>query len=148
MNNESNASIRIGGSVNKSKVTGGEIDTVQGTKHTKNDVSVTIHKDVTDSSEVRGGKIKVSESIDMVKLKAELKAEIQPLLDQLAPSPLATNQNVATGAITGEISANQTLKKRLLSALKAGGTEALKEIFNHPIVNISAETVKGFLEPG
>ena len=39
-----------------------------------------------------------------------------------------------------------TLKQRLISALKAGAVEALKAIFNHPIINIPIETIKGWIE--
>ena len=49
-------------------------------------------------------------------------------------------------AIHDEIKNNPTLKARLQSALKAGGLEALKAIFNHPLFNIPAETIKGFIE--
>ncbi|MBD2776795.1 hypothetical protein [Iningainema tapete] len=146
MANENDASVRIGGSTNKSKVRGGKIDTVLGTESTKNNVSVSIDKDVTDSSEVEAGTIKISESIDIAKLKAELRAEIQPFVEQLAQSAITRNEAVATEAIKEEIKTNPTLKQRLLSALKAGGTEALKAIFNHPVVSVSVETVKGFLE--
>jgi hypothetical protein len=51
-----------------------------------------------------------------------------------------------TEAIHDEIKNNPTLKARLQSALKAGGLEALKAIFNHPFFNIPAETIKGFIE--
>ncbi|MBH8567215.1 hypothetical protein I8748_34560 [Nostoc sp. CENA67] len=146
MANENDASVNIGGSVNKSKVRGGKIDTVLGTEPTKNNVSVSIDKDVTDSSKIEAGTIKVSESIDIAKLKAELRAEIQPFVEQLAESAITRNEAVATEAIKEEIKANLTLKQRLLRALKAGGIETLKAIFNHPVVSISVETIKGFIE--
>lgn len=57
-------------------------------------------------------------------------------------------QNLAESAV--EIKHNPTIKARLLSALKAGGTEVLKlaldAIFKNPAVSISVETVKGFIE--
>jgi hypothetical protein len=146
MINENDASVKIGGSVNKSEVEGGKIDALLGTKETKNNASLSIEKDITDDSRIKGGTIKVSERIDIAQLKAELKAEIQPFLEQLAQSPITQNESVATEAIKQEIKTKPTLKQRLLNALKVGSTETLKEIFNHPLVNISVETVKAFLE--
>ncbi|MEA5552831.1 COR domain-containing protein, partial [Anabaena cylindrica UHCC 0172] len=77
---------------------------------------------------------------------AEAAAEIQQLLHQLSKNnQTATNEGI-TNAIHQEIKRNPTLKSRLISALKAGGLEALKAIFNHPVFSIPAETIKGFLE--
>jgi len=76
---------------------------------------------------------------------AEAAAEIQKLLYQLAQNN-QTNDEQVTKIIHDEIKNNPTLKARLQSALKAGGLEALKAIFNHPLFNIPAETIKGFIE--
>lgn len=76
---------------------------------------------------------------------AEAAAEIQQLLHQLSQTNTATNETI-TEAIYQEIKRNPTLKARLQSALKAGGLEALKAIFNHPLFSIPAETIKGWLE--
>ncbi|WP_016952822.1 COR domain-containing protein [Anabaena sp. PCC 7108] len=77
---------------------------------------------------------------------AEAAAEIQQLLHQLSKNnQTATNEGI-TNAIHQEIKRNPTLKSRLIAALKAGGLEALKAIFNHPVFSIPAETIKGFLE--
>ena len=76
---------------------------------------------------------------------AEAAKEIQQLLYQLSQANSTTNEEV-TEAILQEIKRNPTLKVRLQSALKAGGLEALKAIFNHPLFNIPAETIKGWLE--
>ncbi|ELS33782.1 MULTISPECIES: HEAT repeat domain-containing protein [Pseudanabaena] len=75
---------------------------------------------------------------------AEATKEVQELLNQLAK----TNPSEATIAETihQEIKRNPTLKARLVNALKTGGIEALKAIFNNPLVSIPVETVKGFLE--
>ncbi|MFB2897787.1 dynamin family protein [Aerosakkonemataceae cyanobacterium BLCC-F50] len=85
---------------------------------------------------------------------AESAAEIQQLLEQLAKNNQrivqSDDQAVVVSAIHEEIKRNPTIKARLLSALKAGGTEALKvaldAIFKNPAVSISVETVKGFIE--
>lgn len=137
MTNTNDASINIRGGVDGSKVTGGEINTTQPVGSTDNKVVITIDNDVTNSAEIIGGKIYVS---------SDLKAEVQQLLDQLAQTPITANQAVATEAVKEEIKAKPTLRQRLLSALKAGGIEALKAIFDHPVVSIPVETVKGFLE--
>jgi hypothetical protein len=81
---------------------------------------------------------------------AEAAKEIQQLLDQLAQTnPTLTESNnpiVVAEAIQQEIKRNPTFKQRLRSALKAGGIEALKAIFNHPLINIPIETIKGWIE--
>ncbi len=136
MTNTNDASINIRGAVDGSKVTGGEINTTQPVGSTENKVVITIDKDVTNSAEIIGGKIYVS---------SELKAEVQQLLYQLAHTPRTANQTFAE-AVKEEIKAKPTLRQRLLSALKAGGIEALKAIFDDPVVSIPVETVKGFLE--
>ena len=71
-------------------------------------------------------------------------AEIQQLLNQLAASN--PNDEEFAEAIRQEIQKNLTLRTRLVNALKSGGLEALKTIFNHPVFSIPAETVKGWLE--
>jgi hypothetical protein len=77
---------------------------------------------------------------------ADAKTEIQQIFNQLSKTnPTATPQEI-TNTIEQEIKSNPTLKDRLLSALTAGGLEALKTIFNHPAFTIPAETIKGFIE--
>ncbi|NMF64215.1 hypothetical protein DP113_07420 [Brasilonema octagenarum UFV-E1] len=137
MTNTNRASIKIGGGVNGSKVEGGKIRTEKSTSSTENNVDIIIDKDVTNSAEIIGGEIHVS---------SDLKAEIQELLNELAKNPITRKEAVAIEVIKEHINDNPSLKQRLLSALKAGGTEALKAIFNHPVVSVSVETVKGFLE--
>lgn len=77
---------------------------------------------------------------------ADAAAEIQQLLNQLSKTnPTATPQEI-TNTIEQEIKSNPKLKDRLIAALKAGGLETLKTIFNHPAFTIPAETIKGFIE--
>lgn len=65
----------------------------------------------------------------------EAAAEIQKLLEQLDksyPSNTTTGKMaIATEAIQ-YIDSNQTLAQRVLSALKAGGVQALAQLLNHP----------------
>ncbi|AVH68430.1 pentapeptide repeat-containing protein [Nostoc sp. 'Peltigera membranacea cyanobiont' N6] len=75
---------------------------------------------------------------------AEAAADIQKILNQLAQTNPTTD--AVTEAIHQEIKRNPTLKTRLISALKAGVLEGLKTFVNHPLFNIPAETIKGFLE--
>ncbi|MBD2567292.1 COR domain-containing protein [Anabaena lutea] len=77
---------------------------------------------------------------------AEAATEIQQLLHQLSKNNQTSTNEGITNAIHQEIKSNPTLKTRLIAALKAGGLEALKAIFNHPVFSIPAETIKGFLE--
>jgi hypothetical protein len=70
--------------------------------------------------------------------------EIQQLLNQLAQTNPTTDS--VTEVVHQKIKTDPTLKARLLAALKAGGLEALKAIFNHPAFSIPAETIKGYLE--
>ncbi|MEZ2228023.1 HEAT repeat domain-containing protein [Microcoleus sp.] len=72
-------------------------------------------------------------------------AEIQQLLNQIAQNPTVP-ESVVAEAIHNKIKENPTLKQRLRSALKAGGIEALKAIFNHPLVSVPIETIKGWIE--
>jgi hypothetical protein len=139
MADHNDASIIIRGGIDGSKVVGGEIHTAQNAGFTENKVVITIDKDVTNSAEIIGGKIYVA---------SELKAEIKQMLDQLAQSPTTRNEAVATKAIKQEIKNKPTLKQRLINALKGGGIEALKAIFDHPSISIPVETIKGFLEAG
>ena len=76
---------------------------------------------------------------------AEAAGQIQQLLYQLSQTKSTTTEEVIE-AIHQEVKRNPTLKERLKGALKAGGLEALKAIFNHPLFTIPAETVKGWLE--
>ena len=75
---------------------------------------------------------------------AEATKEVQELLNQLAKTNLS--EATIANTIQQEIKRNPTLKARLVNALKTGGIEALKAIFNNPFVSIPVETIKGFLE--
>lgn len=84
----------------------------------------------------------------------EAAIEIQELLEQLAkknPTLIqTTSQDIVVETIKKEINENPTIKDRLLSALRAGGTKALTQAleatFKNPLVSIPVETIKGFIE--
>nr|WP_322711357.1 pentapeptide repeat-containing protein [Nostoc sp. ChiSLP03a]MDZ8212570.1 pentapeptide repeat-containing protein [Nostoc sp. ChiSLP03a] len=78
---------------------------------------------------------------------AEAAAEIQQLLNQLGQSyPTSTplEKQIAVTEALKQIDSNPTLKARVIGALKAGGTEALKELVDHPLVNILLATLEGW----
>ncbi|MEH2355947.1 pentapeptide repeat-containing protein [Nostoc sp.] len=78
---------------------------------------------------------------------AEAAADIQQLLNQLGQSyPINTplEKQIAVTEALKQIDNNPTLKARVIGALKAGGTEALKELVDHPLVNILLATLEGW----
>ncbi|WP_225895523.1 formylglycine-generating enzyme family protein [Dendronalium phyllosphericum] len=80
---------------------------------------------------------------------AQAAAEIQQLLNQLSHSyPTATTSekmSVVARAVD-EIESNPTLKARVIGALKAGGTEAFKDLIDHPLVNILLASIDEWQE--
>ncbi|MFN6515013.1 MAG: hypothetical protein RMY29_010985 [Nostoc sp. CreGUA01] len=85
---------------------------------------------------------------------AKAAKEIQDLLVQLDRTyPTKTKEEKQTAivqTVEQHIRRNPTLRNRLWNALKAGGVEALKQtldkIYENPVVSISVEAIKGFLE--
>ncbi|NEO99700.1 MAG: hypothetical protein F6K58_13675 [Symploca sp. SIO2E9] len=76
---------------------------------------------------------------------AEAAAEIQRLLKQLEETnPNATDTEKAA-FVNLAIPANS--RQRLVSALQAGGKEALKEFLDNPYVNIGTAIVEGWQNP-
>ncbi len=103
---------------------------------------------------VQGDQISTQQNYAASQNLAEAAAEIQKLLEQLAQNNPAIfaeqDQAVAIESLHQELKRNPTLKSRLLSALKSGGTEALKialeTILKNPLVAIPVETIKGWIE--
>jgi uncharacterized protein YjbI with pentapeptide repeats len=80
---------------------------------------------------------------------AEAAAEIQQLLQQLEqtyPTSTPLEKQVAVTAAIERIENNPTLKARVIAALKASGTEALKELVDHPLINIFLAAIEGWQE--
>lgn len=78
---------------------------------------------------------------------AEAAAEIQQLLNQLGqtyPTNTPLEKQIAVTEALRQIDSNPTLKARVIGALKSGGTEALKELVDHPLVNILLATLEGW----
>lgn len=66
---------------------------------------------------------------------AEAAAEIQRLLEQLDktyPTNTVAGQMQAAQEAIKQIDSNMPLADRILSAVRVGGTEALKQTLNHP----------------
>jgi HEAT repeat protein len=103
---------------------------------------------------VQGDQISIQQNYAALQNLSEAAAEIQKLLEQLAQNNPAIfaeqDQAVAIESLHQELKRNPTLKSRLLSALKSGGTEALKialeTVFKNPLVAIPVETIKGWIE--
>jgi len=78
---------------------------------------------------------------------AEAAAEIQQLLNQLGqtyPTNTPLEKQIVVTEALKEIERNPTLKARVIGALKAGGTEALKELLDHPAVNVLLAALEGW----
>lgn len=73
--------------------------------------------------------------------------EIKTLLQQLEqenPSQTNSQKMMVVAQAVEEIENNPTFKARVVSALKAGGVEAFKELINHPLVNIFIAAIDGW----
>ena len=78
---------------------------------------------------------------------AEAAAEIQQLLQQLEqnyPTTTPLQKQVVVTEALKHIESNPTFKARAIGALKAGGTEALKELVDHPLINIRIASLEGW----
>lgn len=85
------------------------------------------------------------------KTLAEAADEIQQLLNQLSntypTTTVAEKANVAAKAIE-EIEKKPDTKTKIVKALKAGGTAALIELTDNPVVNILVPMLESLLEDG
>ncbi|MHC5719037.1 MAG: pentapeptide repeat-containing protein, partial [Nostoc sp.] len=78
---------------------------------------------------------------------AEAAAEIQQLLNQLGqtyPTNTPLEKQIAVTEALKQIDSNPTLKARVIGALKAGETEAFKELVDNPLINILVATLEGW----
>jgi hypothetical protein len=75
--------------------------------------------------------------------------EIQELLEQLSKdNPISTDKEKMKLAtqVADRIKGDLNLKKKVVSAIKSGATEALKEAIDNPIVNILFALIEGWQE--
>jgi len=82
---------------------------------------------------------------------AEAAAKIQALLAQLSQT-YDNESDRQVEAVKREADRNGNFRARLLSAAKAGGVEAVKQlldyVFKNPVATVVAESVKAFVEAG
>jgi hypothetical protein len=77
----------------------------------------------------------------------EAAAEIQKLLEQLSqtyPSSTAPEQIVVAAKAIEEIEDRPELKQRIIEALRLGGSEALKEMIDNPVINVLLAAIEGW----
>ena len=80
---------------------------------------------------------------------SEIAVEMQNLLEQFSASQAIsspTEKILVVQEAVHEIEENPSLKRKIANALKAGGSEALKEAIHHPLVNILMATIEGWQE--
>lgn len=80
---------------------------------------------------------------------AQAAADIQQLLKQLEetnPTTTETDKIIVAGKAADAIKSNQTLKARVIGALKSGSKEAFKEAVDNPIVNVLVAIIEGWQE--
>ncbi|MBF2063659.1 MAG: hypothetical protein IGS39_04395 [Calothrix sp. C42_A2020_038] len=82
---------------------------------------------------------------NLVEAAKEIEALLQHLQESNPSTTSAEKINVVAKAVE-VIENNPTLKGRVISALKAAGTEAIKELVDNPLINIFLATVEGWQE--
>lgn len=98
-------------------------------------------------SDIRGIGTQHNYAPEQKQTLAEAAAEIQQLLEQLSqtyPTTTTAEKMAVVAEAAEQIEKNPTLKARVINALKLGGTEALKETINHPLVNILMAIFEGW----
>ncbi|MFB2771620.1 pentapeptide repeat-containing protein [Pelatocladus sp. BLCC-F211] len=82
---------------------------------------------------------------NLVEAAKEIEALLQHLQQNYPTTTSAERMTVVAKAVE-EIEKNSTLKARVIGALKAGGTEALRELVDNPLVNILLASIEGWQE--
>jgi hypothetical protein len=140
MSDHINAKVKVG-KADRSKVLGSEIES---DKQSLGTVDAGVEVTEAEDSEIKGAKLRLIHS-DEDELTS-LRQDFQLLLEYLSQNDVTRSSDVATPAIKKELEKKPKLKQRLINAVKAGGVETLKVIFEHPLVSISTEAIKAFLE--
>jgi hypothetical protein len=70
----------------------------------------------------------------------------QELAQKYSSASEAEKQIILKAEIRNKLDNTPQLKKRFISALKAGSAELIKVFTNNPFVSVSLETVKGWFE--
>ncbi|WP_063748493.1 CHAT domain-containing protein [Fischerella sp. PCC 9605] len=82
---------------------------------------------------------------NLVEAAKEIEALLQHL-QQTYPTTTSAEKMTVVAKAVDEIEKNPTLKARVIGALKSGGTEALKELVDHPLINILLASIEGWQE--
>lgn len=98
---------------------------------------------------IQGDQVGIQHNYAQEQSLTEAAAEIHQLLTQLAQTyPNETDRQIEV--VKREAKRNPTFKTRLVSAAKAGGVEAVKQlldyVFKNPVASVVAESVKAFVE--
>lgn len=99
-----------------------------------------------ENSNIEINQVNIYGNVSVIQHSVEATVQVQKILNQIAQNRSIDTESIAQW-VEREIEQNPTLKTRLIGALKAGGIEALKAIFNHPFVSVPIELIMGFLEP-
>ncbi len=78
---------------------------------------------------------------------AETAKEIQKLLQKLEqanPTTTTVEKMIVVAKAVDEIEKNTSFKARVTGAIKYAGTEAFKELIDHPLVNIFIASIEGW----
>lgn len=79
---------------------------------------------------------------------ARLATDVRALLDSISQvkNDSSLSDDLVNQMVVVEVNNGRGLKERLRSAINYGGVELVKAIFSHPIISISIETIRGFIE--
>ncbi|MEM9771348.1 MAG: hypothetical protein AAF889_07075 [Cyanobacteria bacterium P01_D01_bin.73] len=77
---------------------------------------------------------------------SQIQTKVRPWLDSMADKRLSISRIETT--VHRAIDDNPKLRKQLKRALDAGGQEALKAVFAHPLIRISSAALKAWVEEG
>ncbi|PMB15545.1 pentapeptide repeat-containing protein [Fischerella thermalis] len=80
---------------------------------------------------------------NLVEAAKEIEALLQ-YLQQTYPTTTTSEKMTVVAKAVDEIEKNPTLKTRVIGALKAGGTEAFKELIDNPLINILLASIEGW----
>ncbi|MGD1850878.1 MAG: hypothetical protein ACFCBU_09820 [Cyanophyceae cyanobacterium] len=73
-----------------------------------------------------------------------MKTQVRPWLDSLSDKQLSMVQ--VENTVHRAINNDPKLRKQLKRALEAGGQEALKTVFAHPLIRIPSAAIKAWVE--
>ena len=77
---------------------------------------------------------------------SKVQIQVRPWLDTMADKHLSITQ--VENTVHRAINNDPKLRKQLKRALDAGGQEALKTVFAHPLIRISSAALKAWVEEG